>query len=62
MNLVCKTSDGQYVLLIVSEDTRVDFQGTASVLKVSNLQPLCFASISSDRKANSESSETGRFT
>ncbi len=39
-NLICKTSDGRYVLLVVPGDKRVDLQRVARVLNARNIQLL----------------------
>ena len=42
-NLVCKTNDGQYGLLIVPGDRRVNLQEAARVLGARNIQLLAFS-------------------
>jgi Cys-tRNA(Pro)/Cys-tRNA(Cys) deacylase len=41
-NLVCKTSEGQYGLLVVPGDKRVDLQKAAQALNTRNVQLLSF--------------------
>jgi len=41
-NLVCKTSDGNYALLVVPGDRRVSLQKAAQVLNTRNIQLLGF--------------------
>lgn len=41
-NLVCRTSDGQYALLVVPGDRRVDLQKAALALTARNVQLLAF--------------------
>ena len=41
-NLVCETSDGEYVLLIIPGDKRVDLKRVAGVLKVRNVSLVPF--------------------
>lgn len=41
-NLVCKTSDGRYALLIVAGDRRVSLQRAAEALNTRNVQLLGF--------------------
>ena len=41
-NLVCRTSDGQYALLVVPGDRRVDLHKAAGALSVRNVQLLAF--------------------
>ena len=41
-NLVCRTSDGQYTLLIVPGDRRVDLRKAADALSARNVQLLAF--------------------
>lgn len=42
-NLVCKTNDGQYGLLIIPGDRRVNLQDVAKVLSARNVQLLAFS-------------------
>jgi len=41
-NLVCRTSDGRYVLLVVPGDRRVNLQAAAHTLNAGNVQLLNF--------------------
>ena len=41
-NLVCKTSEGRYALLVVPGDRRVDLQAAAHILNARNVQLLGF--------------------
>jgi Cys-tRNA(Pro) deacylase len=41
-NLVCETSEGEYVLLIIPGDKRVDLKRVAGVLKVKNVSLVPF--------------------
>jgi len=41
-NLVCKTSDGRYALLVIQGDRRVSLQRAAQALNTSNVQLLNF--------------------
>ena len=41
-NLVCRTSKGQYALLVIPGDRRVNLQRAAEALKVGNVQLLGF--------------------
>jgi Cys-tRNA(Pro)/Cys-tRNA(Cys) deacylase len=41
-NLVCKTSEGEYALLVITGDHRVDLRKAAAVLRTRNVQLLGF--------------------